>query len=149
MKIYLGSVGIPPQAHTSNANILVRRFSRDAAALSFAAALVNNAMTAAQIVVGAFAGLVVDCSTRRPDCPSVGARLFFAVGVGGIVLDLAAVALDVCVLRTGLFGAAGPADRPRDGDDLREPLVAAAAAADLPPPLTPDLAFRIANALDG
>ena len=125
--------------HTSNAQILCRRFSRDEAALSTAAALVNNTMTAAQILVGGLAGLLVSCGEPEFGCHSVGAGLFFRVGVGGAAVDVALVVLDLCYLRSGAF-----AERrvPR-GPSLQEPLLDEPPAAAVPPPLTPGPALAI------
>jgi solute carrier family 45 protein 1/2/4 len=123
--------------HTSNAQILCRRFSRDEAALSTAAALVNNTMTAAQILVGGLAGLLVNCGASEFGCRSVGAGLFWGVGVGGAAVDVALVVLDLCYLRSGAFAERRPRDR-----SLQEPLLDEPPAAAVPP-LTPGPALAI------
>ena len=117
---------------------MCRRFSRDEAALSTAAALVNNTMTAAQILVGGLAGLLVNCGASEFGCRSVGSGLFFRVGLGGAAVDVSLVVLDLCYLRSGAFAERRPQDL-----SLQEPLLDEPPAAAVPPPLTPGPALAI------
>ena len=102
--------------HSANAPLLCRAAVDDERAIGWANALVQNAMPLAQVVVGAFAGLVVgacpsdgydddddDGGGGRRDCPAVGRVLFFWTGVGGAACVLLVVVADLLWLRSGLF----------------------------------------------
>ena len=104
--------------HSANAPLLCRAAVDDERAIGWANALVQNAMPLAQVVVGAFAGLVVGtCPAAAADdddggdggdgggrgCPAVGRVLFFWTGAGGAACVLLVVVFDTCWIRSGLF----------------------------------------------
>jgi len=93
--------------HFTNAQLLCRIMISDEDKIGWVAGLLNNTMTAAQVLVGGLSGLIVVCNKQANDstqaCPEIGEVLYFWVGLIGFIIDLFILALDVIYFEGRIF----------------------------------------------
>merc|ERR1719397_1582708 len=93
--------------HITNVQLLSRIVISEQNNIGWVAGLLNNTMTVAQILVGGLSGVFVVCSQPSGGstipCPEISEVLFFWTGIGGFVIDLFILALDIFYFEGRIF----------------------------------------------